>query len=528
MAGSSHGRDIIVGVASSDPRGLLARVVIVAAIFLLPGCGLIASIGVSGRVVDRETGQPIEGAVVSLQRTAHCASFHAYSRYLPPAETRTDGAGRFSVGSGSTAATAGCLGWAWSRSLRVLAPGYLAELLEHDDPWLKVDPRRQFDSLATAPVALERTRYALELRPLVAVPEPPVPDDPRPGPMWEETLAAIRSAKARPLDSAGVFVRRPGAVFDQIVVVDLLRDRYSRRRAVVLARDRRTGSVHGWTAGGESISLPLPAPDGWSLVGASRRLGVPLLEKGSDLYFPGQLDWAEPLYGLGSRSWSRVATQRGAMRAIAAHRQGWVGVEAAGSAITSYRVVEQAEGKTRLRLTVAPETRLALGDVLPDAQPPIECLANGPGDDSLVMIARTSDGRGVFVLPWPKLARMEWRADRERIPARLLEGEVSACAASPSSLYVSLRDRGIVRSSLFGREGEPLPQGVFLANGRAVLDGSSGARDFVGLATGSLSGGEVLYAVAGDDAVYRFSANGEPDRRLELEVGTATRPTPVR
>jgi hypothetical protein len=51
---------------------------------------------------------------------------------------------------------------------------------------------------------------------------------------------------------------------------------------------------------------------------------------------------------------------------------------------------------------------------------------------------------------------------------------------------------------------------------------------FLGLATGSLTGADVLYAVAGDDAIYRFSANGEPDQRLELEVGPAIGPAPVR
>jgi hypothetical protein len=51
---------------------------------------------------------------------------------------------------------------------------------------------------------------------------------------------------------------------------------------------------------------------------------------------------------------------------------------------------------------------------------------------------------------------------------------------------------------------------------------------FLGLATGSLAGADVLYAVAGDDAIYRFSASGEPDQRLELDVGAAIGPRPVR
>jgi hypothetical protein len=99
-------------------------------------------------------------------------------------------------------------------------------------------------------------------------------------------------------------------------------------------------------------------------------------------------------------------------------------------------------------------------------------------------------------------------------------GDVIACAASASSLYVSLRDRGIVRLSLARPEVDPLAQARFGAMSRGVL--------FLGLATGSLASADVLYAVAGDDAIYRFSATGEPDQRLELEVGRAIGPSPVR
>jgi hypothetical protein len=312
----------------------------------------------------------------------------------------------------------------------------------------------------------------------------------------------------RPTDSPGVFVRRTGAIFDQIAVVELLGDRYLRRRAVVVARDRRTGAVHGWTETGVSISLPLPVAGGWSLVGASRRLGVPLLERDAYLYFPDPLDWTEPLRGVTAHTWSRVATQRGDLRAVASYKQGWVAVEAGWSAITTYRVLEQLDGKTRLRSTPSAGSPLALGDVLPGARPPVECLATRPEDDSLVMIAQTAEGRGLFLLPWWRLSRMEWHADRTTISPQLFDSEVIACAASPSSLYVALRDRGIVRLAFARLEVEPLPQALLGATIRNVL----------GLATGSVGGGEAVYAVTGDDAVYRFAASGEPDRRLELDL----------
>jgi hypothetical protein len=70
-----------------------------------------------------------------------------------------------------------------------------------------------------------------------------------------------------------------------------------------------------------------------------------------------------------------------------------------------------------------------------------------------------------------------------RFPTGILEGDVIACAASASSLYVSLRDRGIVRLSLARPEVDPLAQARFGAMSRGVL--------FLGLATGSLAGADV-------------------------------------
>jgi hypothetical protein len=350
-------------VVRCSARALLGPATVLVALAVLPACGLISVVGVSGRVVDRETGQPIEGAVVSLWRTAHCASFHAYSRYLPPAEARTDATGRFAVGRGRTATTAGFLSVGWSRNLRILSPGYVAESFNHDDPWLKADTS-DFGLLKTQPVALERVRYTQEAREELENFKRMEADDPRPGPAWQEVIAQLASARVRTLDGVGVFVRRPGAIFDQIVVVELLTDHQSRRRAVVLARDRRTGTVQGFTERGDPVSVPLPAP-GFSLVGASSRLGVPLLEKDFSLYYPAELDFAAPLNGLNEQGWTRMAT-RGGLRAIVALREWWIVLEADGSAIVPYRVVEQSDRnvKSRLKTVLSGGPRLSVADVV--------------------------------------------------------------------------------------------------------------------------------------------------------------------
>jgi hypothetical protein len=526
-------------VVRCSARALLGPATLLTALAVLPACGLIAVVGVSGRVVDRATGQPIEGAVASLWRTAHCASFHAYSRRLPAAEARTDAVGRFSVGRGRTATTAPCLSTGWSRTLRILAPGYVAEAFSQDDPWLKVDTGNDF-GLLKQPVALERVRYALEARSEIESfkqmdverPLPPgVWADPRPGPAWEEAIARLASARARPLDSVGVFVRQPGALFDQIVVVDLLRDDRSRPRGLVLARDRRTGTVRGFTERGEPVSVPLPAP-GFSLVGASTRLAVPLLEKDSSLYYPAELDFGAPLNGLVERGWTRVAI-RGGIRAVVAHYFRWIVLEADGSAITQYSVTERYEpsATSRSKILLSEGSRLSAADVVADSRSSIECLAQMMwSGDWVAIAARTAQGRAVFRLSWDKLEKGErWAGPIEGAAAVPLDSEIVACAASGTAMYVSLRDHGIVHLPFSPRKPDAQARPRFPATSRAVLEKSSvGARDFTGLATGPASHPNVVYAVAGDDAIYRFSATGEPDQRVELAVSDAGPAAPLR
>jgi hypothetical protein len=523
-------------VVACGRQALLGLVIVLAALAVFPACGLISVVGVSGRVVDRETGQPIEGAVASLWRTARCGSFHAYSRYLPPAEARTDAAGRFSVGRGRTAATAGCLSTGWGRTLRILSPGHVAASFSQDDPWLKVDAANEF-GLLKQPVALERVRYTLEAREEIehfermASDRPLVPEmtgDPRPGPAWQEAIAQLGSARVRTLDKVGVFVRQPGAIFDQIAVVDLLSDNRSRRRPVVLARDRRSGVVQGFTERGEPVSVPLPAP-GFALVGASSRLAVPVLEKDSFLYYPAELDLAAPLNGLSKQGWTRIAT-RGGLRSVTALWNWWIVLEADGSAINPHTVAEQPDRNAMSRLTplLSQGPRLSVADVVPDGRPPIECVAPR-NDNDLVIAARTAQGRGLFELSWAAMSKGQWRAEPMKVASGALSSEILACAVGWTAVYVSLRDQGIIRLPFGERERDVLTRARFAAISRAVLEGSStGTRDFTGLAAGTRSHPGALYAVAGDDAIYRFSATGQPDQRVELDIRAGGAAAPVR
>ena len=138
--------------------------------------------------------------------------------------------------------------------------------------------------------------------------------------------------------------------------------------------------------------------------------------------------------------------------------------------------------------------------------------------------------RSFFRLSWDKLERGErWAGPIEGAAAVPLDSEIIACAASGSAMYVSLRDHGIVHLPFSPRKSDAPARPRFPATSRAVLEKSStGARDFTGLATGPESRPNVVYAVAGDDAIYRFSATGEPDQRVELDVRPAGAAAPVR
>jgi hypothetical protein len=159
----------------------------------------------------------------------------------------------------------------------------------------------------------------------------------------------------------------------------------------------------------------------------------------------------------------------------------------------------------------------------------------------LLLIARDGETRGLFqarIGPWVDRPWSDrpWRARRLDLPADAIPGEVTACAASRTALYVAVRDQGIRRLDL-GPEPLPLNEVIEpdpnwhpgprpVAVGETTPTGVGLPATFTALAVGPVrpdgdSLWEARYAVAGDAAVYRFRADLQPDRRVEAGPAAA-------
>lgn len=160
-------------------------------------------------------------------------------------------------------------------------------------------------------------------------------------------------------------------------------------------------------------------------------------------------------------------------------------------------------------------------------------MTSGPESDSLVVIANAAEGRALFLLPWRVGYQKDWRAERARVPADILTAEVTACTASENALYLALKDKGIRRLSfrhVSERSGVSISEYIegeapfWQASKQITLDAPGGRKNFTGLAVAELeTGWEVVYGVTGDDTIYRFTAEGVPDQRIEVELPPSAR-----
>ena len=125
----------------------------------------------------------------------------------------------------------------------------------------------------------------------------------------------------------------------------------------------------------------------------------------------------------------------------------------------------------------------------------------------------------VSVEPYP--TRVFRAKPLEVIQWQSLSAEVTACATGRRNVYLVLKDGGVVKLT----QVEVRQQGFMRSELRwqatrwTRLDGPKGPVSFTSLAVGEVDVvNEVLYAVAGDEHVYRFSEEGRPDRRIDLDL----------
>jgi hypothetical protein len=360
-----------------------------------------------GQVVDADTGAPVVGATVSRQPVAYCSwIIHGHSESLQAAATRTDGAGRFTVGGGLDVYP--CLPAGWNDRLHIVAPGYELRYLGSTraiEDWLargalRLTPARTPAARQAAAEAAERALRAGEA-----------------GPLWWETVAMLR-AQAGPGGPTGPALGRVHEAALEAVVLSA----GTGGLPLVLARDRRSGLAFGWR------------PD-----------GTP----------EGPQPWPE--------------------------RPGW--------------------------RALAPEA-------LPPGTVSVECLADGAGGRRL-LVARTRGG--VVVTLGEPAAAAPVPVD---VPAGWLAEPVTACAVTPGAvpwILLALDGRALLELRLgpAAARGAAAP-GWPVASGRLLTLPDGVRRGLMGLAADwpAEAAAPTVYAVAGDDAVYRLDLERLPGRRL--------------
>ncbi len=104
--------------------------------------------------------------------------------------------------------------------------------------------------------------------------------------------------------------------------------------------------------------------------------------------------------------------------------------------------------------------------------------------------------------------------------AWLVDVDPTACANLGDASYLSSRHGGIRRfvRHLYPPPPAPIQEDLgFWEATEAVLRTAEGRKTFLDLCAGSLRGARaVVYGVAGEDAIYRFSEEGQPDQRIDF------------
>ena len=202
------------------------------------------------------------------------------------------------------------------------------------------------------------------------------------------------------------------------------------------------------------------------------------------------------------------------MRAAAEIGPWIVTAEAEGADVAVYDLARWSERWTPRRLPAAqrevrPGPRLAIADLLPGAQGPIEWLTTIRGGESgIVAFAWAGGHTAAYLLTvGPESDPRTWRARRITGVNDWLAGGVTVCAGGDGAVYVALKNQGIAKVIIERDDGARAGELTLTAKmmARAGIHGPSGWVNVSGLAVWNVSFmREVVYAVAGDDAVYGF------------------------
>lgn len=502
-------------------RVRLARCLVVAGALAISACRPYRlEPPLDAQVIDRETGAPVAGATIRLDRTLYCLKFFRGLSVHPlkVREALTDRDGRFTMTRLS--ARGPCFSPALSEWLDIVAPGYLPATAHSTDLYESDD-----NPVRSSSFALERVRYRTELEVYARL-------QPRLGKETDSLLkTAVDSARRAPFRTAGdpgVFAYVPRAAFDRIAVVTAGVHSDRARRVAILVQDRRTGTFHAWTVRGDPVAPADPPAPGFHLLPGEGYRKLPLVVRERRLYFP--TDDSVLLSELTTPKWFPVAAQFGDVRTGTEWGGYFVTVEGAGRQIAFYDLERWREYVPPRRKPGQPRViragpRRALSDVLPGAAPPIECLVYNKqlARPALLFIAQAAGQRALFAVPYQSIGGRPLTVARVEAPPRAFPDEVTACAVAGQTFYVASKRHGL----RILRITQPSPH-RFVAEPRApvVVTGPRGRLEFVSLAVAPVRAEPLrarredwnaLYAVAGDEAIYRFGLDLSLDQRIEME-----------
>jgi len=486
------------------------------------GCGYSAGLAtpITGRVVDAETQRPVAGAALTFSRVIDCAgqtpdSGESWSYSL--VETTTGTNGRFWIAG--LAGRTRCPVWLRHEELNILAPGYLPAIAIDADEELTSAPSVRARSFSLRPI-----RYRSELDFLRRPADVPARNGvllPRTGPVWVNALAAARQYPLRARGPVGVFASRPATAFASVTAPSYSTLPAAGRRPYVVAQDGPTGAFSAWSPRGDRL-LSMPERAGLSLVGGRR--DEPALLADGRVWMP--LDYGTGLRDLSPDHWVPQPPPAGATVGAATLGSSLVTLEDGGRQVALYdldanHAAQQGGGRREIAL----KGRFAIADLFGSDHPPdcVTSIGRAAQDSAFVFIQRVRDRSQLYL--WRGFGDQPLVLKVDRVQLRgSLPSPLTACDGGQSDVYVALKDSSLIRIDIRLEKKTPNGEQWVAEVTRTLARPSWRAPQPVrSLAVGELTGDrpedrlEVLYAVVGDDAIYRFTADLRPDQRIDAE-----------
>jgi hypothetical protein len=334
--------------------------------------------------------------------------------------------------------------------------------------------------------------------------------------LYERELAAAQALPTTKVAAPGVFVSYPNATFDRVAIVHYGVTEPGPAPSLI-AQDRKTGSIHGWTLHADPTQPPLSLPEGMTLLSGFGSTGHPLISNGREIYFLNGHNFEARLTNLNSSNWTKTRVSETGIRSGFSMREKFVGLENSGQGVVVYdhQRKQLSQGSIEKLIPGVKRVECMTHQLYPNS------MMGAQTAESFIFIGLTEDrGRRLFVV---RSVEEPWQFEDLPFPSDSVNDndEVTACAASKRALYLSLRGGGIHQIAI---SNSSIGYGL-VAKHVGSLDRKmwNDFPIFSGLAVGVVrrdSYKEALYAAAGNGSIYRFSLDLQPDQRIDPILST--------